>query len=235
MKLYSFCNREIRDIDRSKGIVSFYFATFGNKNAHNEIILDASPFKKTVAENMRRIKHFRNHNSESTIGVLQEVNNDTVGMFGVSKILQTTEGRDTMIKYEAGAITEHSYGFNKIQSDTEIEPGSEVLKEVRLWELSTLDGWGSDEFTAMKELRGAHNIEQIVRTLESIENILHRTSISDEGAKILEHRASKLNELVVSLRRNEQPQESTAKPKEPIANDFSFDLSKFKQGLNNHK
>ena len=40
MKLTRFCNFEdpqqlqLRDIDKTQGIITFYFATFGNKNSH---------------------------------------------------------------------------------------------------------------------------------------------------------------------------------------------------------
>jgi HK97 family phage prohead protease len=127
---------ELKDFDQKAGIVTFYFANFGNKDSDNDIIQEGS-YTKTLNENRKRIKHFKNHDATQVPGFIMDIQQDHKGAFAVSQLAKTTLGRDTLIEYESGIISEHSQGFNIIKEEFSQMDGANIIKEIRLWEVSS--------------------------------------------------------------------------------------------------
>lgn len=183
MKLYKPSTIELKDFDQNKGLVTFYFAAFGNRDSDGDVI-EAGAYKKTIEENRARIKHFKNHNPLEVPGVIGRIEEDTKGAFATSQLAKTTLGRDTLIEYEAGIITEHSQGFNTIQEEFDTMDGVNRIKEVRLWEVSSLTHWGANENTPTVDVK---SLKDPIKLFESLNYILHKSQISDErGAKLTE-------------------------------------------------
>lgn len=154
------CLLSLKDIDPKKGIVQFYAASFGGEKDSDGDIIVKGAFKKTLSENKKRLKHLYNHSK--TIGVVQDINEDVKGLLVTSKLMQnddgemTTAAKDAMIEYEAGGITEHSHGYKVIQESFDKEKQINYITESKLWEVSSLDKWGANEFTptvGIKSLR----------------------------------------------------------------------------------
>jgi len=195
--IYKANNLKLKDLDTKKGIVAFYFAAFGNEDSHSEIS-EPGCFLDSIKESRDRLKHFYNHDEQRTPGVLKEIGEDKVGGFAVSQLMKTTLGKDTMIEYEEGAITEHSFGHNEKYIKKE---GKSVFK-YDLWEVSSLTHWGSNSLTPTISVKSLNDIDLL---LKSLTKILTTTSISDERAVVLQKEFDQLNILFKSLTKKEEP------------------------------
>lgn len=215
------CNLAVKDIDGSKGIVQFYGSAFGakgsDKDSDTDVILKGS-FKKTIVENKSRIKHYLNHSVWEVPGVIQELKEDSYGLLVTSQLAKgkggefSTLAKDTLINYESGVITEHSIGFRAIKEAYDEVEGCNFISEIKLWEVSSLTGWGANQNTPVV---GIKSQKDLLTTLKSIDNILRNTSISDEGAiKLLKH-SKRINIYLKSLDANKKPLEDTSKSNEP--------------------
>lgn len=188
-------NFELKDFDQSKGIVTFYFSVFGNKDSDGDII-EQGAFKKTIKENKARIKHFKNHDPHQTPGKVLEIQEDEKGAFAVSQLAKTTLGKDTLIEYEEGIITEHSMGFNVIKEKYDESEMANKIKEIRLWEVSSLNAWGANSKTNTVGVKSANEVIQLIQKLNKA---LTNTHISNEGGERLQEELIQLNSILKSL------------------------------------
>lgn len=218
---------ELKDFDKKQGVVTFYFANFGSKDSDNDIILEGA-YKKTIQENFKRIKHLKNHDQTQTPGRILEIAEDQHGAYAVSQLAMTTLGRDTLIEYEMGIITEHSQGFNIIKDEFNNMDGANFIKEVRLWEVSSLNAWGANEYTPMVDLKSE---KDVIEMLKKINKILVSTPISDEKAKALESEYAKLSKFMQSLEKPIEPSNDIQSESTPKREDFSELLKSFTNNL----
>lgn len=181
---------QLKDFDTNKGIVSFYFSNFNSKDSDNDIIKPGA-FTKTIQENRKRIKHLKNHNMTQAPGTIIDIAEDSVGAYAVSQLVKSTLGRDTLLEYEGGVITEHSMGFQVIKEQFDQFSGANIIQEVKLWEVSSLTAWGANENTPVI---GVKSEEEILKQLQSIESLLKSSNLSDERAKELYNFSIKLSE-----------------------------------------
>lgn len=183
----------IKDLDGRKGIVTGYFAHFGNVDADGDIIVQGA-FTKTINEsgpqsNKFRIKHLFNHDPSQPLGVIQELKEDTIGLYYESKVGSHGLGQDFVKMVDSGLITEHSIGFQTMQKSQiqtweeyqkNREKGHQQITQIKLWEGSSLSAWGANEMTpltGMKDLKDkSKQIEQFCKnsnaTDETIEMLL---------------------------------------------------------------
>jgi len=173
---------QLKDIDSKKNQVVFYFSSFGNKDSDGDILMKGA-FTKTIKENFSRIKHLYNHSKIQSPGVIKELHEDEHGAYAVSQLIPTTLGKDILIEYEHGVITEHSMGFQTIKDREDKAKGAVEIMEVKLWEVSSLTAWGANHLTPVI---GVKEDEQIEALMKSIEDILHNSNISDIRGKELE-------------------------------------------------
>ena len=208
---------ELKDFSDKEGIVSFYFADFDSKDSDNDIIR-AGAYKKTIEENKARIKHFKNHDATQVVGVLKEIGEDHKGAYAVSQIAKTTLGRDTLIEYEAGIITEHSHGFQIMQDEFDQTEGANIIKEVRLWEVSSLTHWGANQNTPVIGIKSA---KDAVVQMQKLNHILHNSKISDEKGEELLKQYDELNKFFKSLNIEPKPiEKSLGEIVEPTEDEF---------------
>lgn len=204
-KSFKPCFLEVKGLDAKQGIVEFYAANFGNKDSDGDIILKGA-YKKTLSENKSRLKHFKNHDFTMVPGVIKEISEDDKGLLVVSKIADTTLGKDTLIEYESGIITEHSQGFKIIKDNQEKD--ANIISEIKLWEVSSLTAWGANEMTPVVSVKSA---DDVINLLLKIESLLQKGNITDEHAKKLLIKSEELNNILKSLITPGQP---TNKPNE---------------------
>jgi HK97 family phage prohead protease len=224
VKLYKPSIIELKDFDQKKGLVTFYFASFETRDSDNDII-EQGAYKKTIEENKARLKHFKNHNPLQVPGVITRIEEDTKGAFSTSQLAKTTLGRDTLIEYEAGIITEHSQGFNTIQEEFDTMEGVNRIKEIRLWEVSSLTHWGANENTPTVDVK---SLSDPIKMFESLNYILHKSQISDERGEKLNELYNELGTFIKSLG-EDQPPKGT-EDKKPIIEDVDL-LNSFKSKL----
>jgi HK97 family phage prohead protease len=170
-------SHEVKDVDESKGLVKAYFSKFGNVDSYKEITAE-SAFNKSMLEGIGRIKHFKNHDKNIAIGKIQEIGKEDGHAYFVSKLSQNTAGKDAMIEYKDGLITEHSYGYDVINHM--MKDNIKVLTEVKLWEVSSLTGWGANSETPMVWMKSLQTEDDIVKAIEMLEKAISITAFSDE-------------------------------------------------------
>jgi len=175
----------VKDVDVSSRTVTGYFSKFGNVDSDNDIMMPGSA-KKSIQENgpdsqKSRIKHLWQHDSWQPLSTPRVLKEDQHGIYFESTIANTTLGNDTLILYQEGVITEHSIGFNIIDSEKDDTTGVRSIKQIRMWEGSTVT-WGANAdtpFTGFKAMLDA-DPEFLTKKLKSIRRVLHGESISDD-------------------------------------------------------
>ena len=229
---------QVKGLDIKNRIVEGYFASFDTVDSDNEMFLKGA-FQKSIIENgpegKARIKHLFNH--WDTVGVLQELNEDNFGLHYVSKIGSHRLGDDVLKMIDEGLITEHSVGFNTVISEENKETNVRYLKEVRLWEGSSLDKWGANENTPIikSENERIEMIAKINGMLKQMTDALTgRTNYTDETYNEINIKLNTLNRIMQSLLMNE-PSIDTQKNQKPTSNIVEIDYSKLTEILKGKK
>jgi len=201
--LFKSISAEVKDLDE-KGMVKFYFAFFGNVDSDGDIT-EKGAFSKTIADwknsNKKRIRHFKNHRWDQTPGVLQDLFEDEKGGVAVSKLILGTQlGKETYEEYKAGAITEHSFGYDIIESEFEEVEGGKIqhLKQLKLEEVTSLNSWGANPLTEVLDVKTLKE-DQIIAILEKLES-LKKGDFSDEYFEKLEIKIAAVQKYLESLR-----------------------------------
>ena len=201
IKQYKSNEAKVKDVDTKKGLVKAYFAVFGNIDSDGDII-EQGAFAKTITERgpegNGRIKHFKWHSTRDVPGKLQELGEDEFGGWFVSKLSNTTLGKDTLIEYEEGIITEHSHGFEIIKSDTD-ESNINHIRESKLWEVSSLTAWGANPLTRTEFVKDIKDEKELLKAIENITKYLKVGRFSDELLSRLEKEYSQLTTIYNSL------------------------------------
>lgn len=173
---------DIKGIESTKGVVEVYIAAFNNEDSDGDVIRPGS-YLKTIKERgpsgQNRVKHLKNHDTRLAPGRVMELYEDSKGLVMVSQLSKSTLGRDTLIEYEEGIITEHSHGLEAIQSN-KMEGGLREITEVKLWEGSTLTAWGANPMTPTIGIKSAEDI------LTELERLFKDGKFTDEYFKRLE-------------------------------------------------
>ena len=205
---------EVKDVD-SKGMVKFQFSEFDYLDTDGDITRPGA-FKKTMVENFKRIKHFKNHDRWQAPGVIKELWEDNNGAFAASQlILDSTLGKDTHAEYKAGQITEHSYGYEIIiarPTEVEAEEGGKIpaqeLIELKLKELSSLNAWGASDRTPTLEVKTEKELLDYLVMLEE----LKKGDFTDEYFKRLENKIAAVHEHLKTLTEPEHNGATTLEP-----------------------
>jgi len=180
---------KMEDIDISKGIVKGYLSSFDTLDSDADVIRKGA-FTKSLNERGvkaegRRIQHLRHHDWEQPIGKFLELYEDSFGLAFVSKMSETTIGRDALINYDEGIINEHSIGFNYVKGKIEKAESQEFgeyyeVKEVRLLEGSAVT-FGSNEYTPTIEVNKTLSLEDNTEKLNKEMNILIKALRNGKG------------------------------------------------------
>ncbi len=149
-KDYSF--GELKDLDMKGRRVSGYLSAFGNKDFDGDIIVKGA-FKRSLNNRKDQIRFLNQHNWSQPHGFFEELKEDDIGLYFISKpLIDTTYSSDALKLYEAGIVKEHSIGFETIQKD--MKDGVRHLTELKLYEGSnvTLGANPQTPFTGFKSL-----------------------------------------------------------------------------------
>lgn len=187
--LFKNLEYQVKDLDEKKGIVTIYINSFDNEDSDSDISVKGS-FKRTFKNNIDRIKHFLNHDIYKLVGVPLELYEDDWGPIAVSQLNMNKElGRDVFEDYrlyaENDKSLEHSIRVNAIKRDSEDE--RKVL-EWKLWEYSTLYGWGANSETPLIDIKGIEDLEMMIR----------EGNYSDQKGKLIEQLYEQLKKLLDS-------------------------------------
>jgi phage head maturation protease len=166
----------ISDVDEDKGIVKIQVSAFNNVDSYGDIMHEKA-FNKTIADfnsgARTRVKHLKNHDPSQLLGIPLEMSATKDGLVIVSKInLDKTLGRETFSDYkffaENGDTLEHSIGYQTVKKEN--TKAGLLLKEVRMFEYSTLDFLGANPETPLLGLKNTDmTSEELKDALERIE------------------------------------------------------------------
>jgi uncharacterized protein len=221
---YKSFDLEIKDIDPPKGIVMGYFSKFDSVDSDNDVIR-AGAFTKSINENgpnsmKPRIKHLLNHNPSLPLGSISMLVEDAYGLYFESKVGTHTLGKDFVKMVESDLIKEHSIGFRTIKEEMNTKEGYNELLELKLYEGSSLTGWGANENTPLLGLKS--NIDQLNDRIKAFEKFVRNTDATDETIEFCLLEIKQLAALVESMKSTEpavkavQPEDETKKLKEAI-------------------
>lgn len=197
-------NCELKDLDSKTGVVTFYYNAFNNIDSDNETV-EFGAHSKSQQENKNRIKHFKNHNKYQTPGVIKELGEDGFGAWARSElILGSTLGRDTYEEYKAGAITEHSFGFDVLR-DRKGSKGERILSELKIWEVSSLNAWGANEMTPVTDIKSLFDAMDLLEKLLK----LQKGNFTDEKLSKVEQKVKELLTHIESLKGQPGEQRTT--------------------------
>jgi HK97 family phage prohead protease len=204
---------EVKDIDTVKGIVTGYFANFGNVDSDKDMILPGA-FKKTLQENgpgsiKQRILHLYQHDATRPVSKPSVLKEDLKGLYFESTIAKTRDGLDLLEMYEKGIIDEHSIGYRVVKEQKK-ENHNELI-ELKLWEGSSVT-WGANPetpFMGMKSLTP----QQAFSKLDLYIKAIRSNNLSEDGAIQLELMFNQIKNYIFSLLPPTEPVKTT--PTEP--------------------
>ncbi len=115
--------------------VEGYASTFGNVDQVGDIVV-AGAYKRTLNNNMGRIKVLRDH--EHPIGMPVKAFEDSKGLYTESRISDTQLGNETLTLLRDGVLDRMSIGYEPVAKEMGQHEGKQVryLKEIKLYEWS---------------------------------------------------------------------------------------------------
>ena len=200
-KLFKSNEAKVKDVDTKKGLVKAFYTVFGNIDSDKDIVepgASAKTIRERGPEGSDRIKHFKWHDVREVPGRLQELGEDEFGGFFVSKMSNSQLGKDTLIQYQEGIISEHSFGFEIIKED-EDEAGINHIREFKLWEVSSLTAWGANPLTRTDLVKDIKDEKELLKAIENITKYLQIGRFSDELLSNLEKQYTDLTTIYNSL------------------------------------
>lgn len=140
---------KVADVDESKGIVIFYTSVFDVKDSDGDIVQKGA-FKKSLSERFDRLRHLKDHRITIGLPLKNETFEDEYGLRVASQLFKGKQDADeTLIEYktyaELGNAMEHSFGYQTIKEEFSKEKDANILKELKLWEFTTMTTWGANE------------------------------------------------------------------------------------------
>ena len=206
-------NEGFQDTDLKQGIVSGYFAIFGNKDLDGDIIEPGS-FSKTIQERgpmgKKLIKFLIDHDKTKVPGVITELYEDQKGLKYSMKAGTHFEGQDFIKMVESDIINQHSLGFKTIKEQFDQQAKANRIKEVMMFEGSAVKFLGANPETTYIESKSFSDY------LTTLEKFIRTSDASDECIQSIES-------LLIKLK----PEDSTSKDKKadqvPIELKLSFE------------
>ena len=211
---YKAARLEFKDIDRKSLVVSGYFSAFNNLDSDGDIMMPGA-FKRSIQdwgpEGKQRIKHLQNHNPNLPLGKLKVLQEDDYGLYYESKLVETTFGMDYIKMAEGGLITEHSIGFN-ILNEQKSEAGN-LIKDVKLYEGSSLTAWGANENTPFLGFKGERDIDELKQEIRIFEKFIRNTDASDNAIDLCLIKVRQLAQAVEKLSSTKATEKEPEQPK----------------------
>ena len=203
----------VKDVDKTGRTVTGYFSTFGFKDSDGDIIIPGA-FKKTLSERgpsgKNRIFHLWQHRTDQILGKPAVLIEDEKGLYFETSFANTALGNDALQLYIDGIINEHSIGFNVIEYERNTEEDTTIIKEVRLWEGSTVT-WGANENTPSTGVKSKSEIkDDLTDAISRIEKALQNGKYTDEIFELLQYELVDINETIKSLGPDDPPEPSEA-------------------------
>jgi HK97 family phage prohead protease len=220
-----------KDADPKKGIVTGYFSSFGNKDSDGDVILKGA-FQKTVEDrgpksNQPRIKHLLNHRTDQPLGKILTLMEDDKGLYYESQVGSHFLGKEFIAMVEADLITEHSIGYKTIKWEKDRNDDHVMyIKEIQLWEGSSLTAWGANAQTPLTGMKGVEKetyLNSLITKQQAIEKFCSNTSISDETIESLVLHNKQLFQVIIDLTKETTEPGETTQPDNKAEGDNNWE------------
>lgn len=203
---------EVKDIDLGARKLSQYFSAFNVRDAAGDLVLPGF-FTKTLQEigpksAKPRLKHLLNHDIQKPIGLPEDAIQDNYGLLVTSNIGSHWQGEDFIKMVESGLITEGSMGYQVVKGQ-KVDKGRNLI-EGRVMEVSSLTGWGVNEWTPITAMKSEDQLSHAIARLEKLEKFCRNTDATDDTIEMLLVEVKQLTQLTIDLRSQAtEPGEST--------------------------
>jgi HK97 family phage prohead protease len=210
-------NQGFADSDMKQGVVSGYFAMFGNKDLDGDVI-ETGAFSKTVMERgpqgKQLIKYLLDHDKNKVVAKITNLYEDEKGLRYEAKIGSHNAGQDFQKMIESELINQHSFGFRTIKEMYDDQAKANLIKEVMMYEGSAVQFLGANPETTFIDLKNDSDafeyltrLEKFVKTsdatdetLEKLENQLKSLlgMLKPAEATLVEKKAVEVDELTIN-------------------------------------
>lgn len=188
-------NEGFTDSDTKQGIVSGYFAIFGNKDLDGDII-DQGAFTKTIQERFPKglIKMLLDHDKTKVIAKITSLTEDAKGLKYEAKIGTHAIGQDFQKMVESGLVNQHSFAFSVPKDKQHFDEirKANIIKEVILYEGSAVQFLGANPETTFIDLKSENDaieyffkLEKFIRTSDASDETLIKLEIKLQSLLIL--------------------------------------------------
>jgi len=189
-------NQGFADSDMKQGIVSGYFAVFGNKDLYGDVI-EPGAFTKTIQERgpagKQLIKYLLDHDKNKVVAKITNLHEDQKGLRYEAKIGSHAAGQDFQKMIESELINQHSFGFRTIKEQFDQEANANLIKEVMMYEGSAVQFLGANPETTFIDLKSeADAFEYLTR----LEKFVKTSDATDETLEKLENQLKSLLEML---------------------------------------
>ena len=189
-------NQGFADSDMKQGIVSGYFAVFGNKDLDGDVI-EPGAFTKTIQERgpagKQLIKYLLDHDKNKVVAKITNLHEDQKGLRYEAKIGSHAAGQDFQKMIESELINQHSFGFRTIKEQFDQEANANLIKEVMMYEGSAVQFLGANPETTFIDLKSeADAFEYLTR----LEKFVKTSDATDETLEKLENQLKSLLEML---------------------------------------
>lgn len=215
----------IKDLDRKNGVVTGYFAQFGEVDSDMDMIAKGA-FAKSLMENgsdssKPRIMHLYQHDVQKPLAKPHVLREDDYGLYFESKIVGTSYGEDVLKLYEAGVINEHSIGFQTVKSQP--REGYSEIQEVKLFEGSTVT-FGANENTPFMGFKDMSPVDAVER-LDVLTSAVRKGTFTDETFHLLELQLKQVQQFIIDhmSQQKAEPSQDTHAEMLPADIDEAFD------------
>lgn len=219
-------NNGFADSDMKQGLVSGYFAMFGNKDLDGDVIENGA-FAKTISERgpqgKQLIKYLLDHDKNKVVAKIMNLYEDEKGLRYEAKIGSHAAGQDFQKMIESDLINQHSFGFKVIQEMYDDQAKANRIKEVMMYEGSAVQFLGANPETTFIDLKSESDAFEYLTRLEKF------VKTSDATNETLEQLENKLKSLLEMLRPTEVTLvEKKAEIETITINDFKKSLELWK-------
>lgn len=185
--LHKTLGESIKDVDTLQGIITGYAAAFNIIDDDQDIILPGS-FTKTLAEQgplskQPRIKFLYQHDQTKLLGVPSVLREDGYGLYFEAKLADTQLARDTLVLYSEKILTEHSIGYEVVESSWDRIQAARLLKQLRLYEFSAVT-WGAQSQTpviSIKSMTDPARLTAMADRAARLDSILHSGNLRSDA------------------------------------------------------
>jgi HK97 family phage prohead protease len=192
---------EVKDVDLKTGFFRQAYTRYDVVDSDKERGRKGM-FTKTWQENKNRIRHILNHDYTHPVGDPQKFYDEQDLAIMESQVGSHNEGKDFLLMVDSKLIKEASYGYNVIKSN-KLKDGTTELLEVKLWEVSSLTGWGANEFTPVlafqKGISRAQLFDDFTERYLELESFCHKSTATDKTLQKLELERDQIKSFLKTL------------------------------------